>query len=54
MKEWKEYQEKNKDRFLNEMLDFFAFLLSAQKVNTKPICKNALKQVKERLLDAGC
>lgn len=52
-KEWKEYQEKNKDRFLNEMLE----LLRIPSVSAKTEHKNDMRQcaelVKKRLLDAG-
>lgn len=51
--EWKEYQEKNKDRFLNEMLE----LLRIPSVSAKSEHKNDMRQcaelVKKRLLDAG-
>jgi acetylornithine deacetylase/succinyl-diaminopimelate desuccinylase-like protein len=50
---WKEYQEKNKDRFLNEMLE----LLRIPSVSAKSEHKNDMRQcaelVKQRLLDAG-
>jgi acetylornithine deacetylase/succinyl-diaminopimelate desuccinylase-like protein len=51
--EWKDYQEKNKDRFLNEMLE----LLRIPSVSAKSEHKNDMRQcaelVKQRLLDAG-
>src|SRR5687767_11697631 len=51
--EWKEYQEKNKDRFLDEMLE----LLRIPSVSAKSEHKNDMRQcaelVKKRLLDAG-
>jgi acetylornithine deacetylase/succinyl-diaminopimelate desuccinylase-like protein len=51
---WKDYQEKNKDRFLNEMLD----LLRIPSVSAKSEHKNDMQKcaelVKQRLLDAGC
>jgi acetylornithine deacetylase/succinyl-diaminopimelate desuccinylase-like protein len=51
--EWKEYQEKNKDRFLNEMLE----LLRIPSVSAKSEHKNDMRQcaelVKQRMLDAG-
>jgi acetylornithine deacetylase/succinyl-diaminopimelate desuccinylase-like protein len=50
---WKEYQEKNKDRFLNEMLE----LLRIPSVSAKSEHKNDMRKcaelVKQRLLDAG-
>ena len=52
-KEWKEYQEKNKDRFLDEMLE----LLRIPSVSAKSEHKNDMRQcaelVKKRFLDAG-
>src|SRR5687768_9673924 len=51
--EWKEYQEKNKDRFLEEMLE----LLRIPSVSAKSEHKNDMRQcaelVKQRMLDAG-
>ena len=51
--EWKEYQEKNKDRFLDEMLE----LLRIPSVSAKSEHKNDMRQcaelVKKRMLDAG-
>ena len=51
--EWKQYQEKNKDRFLDEMLE----LLRIPSVSAKSEHKNDMRQcaelVKKRLLDAG-
>jgi acetylornithine deacetylase/succinyl-diaminopimelate desuccinylase-like protein len=50
---WKQYQEKNKDRFLNEMLE----LLRIPSVSAKSEHKNDMRRcaelVKQRLLDAG-
>lgn len=52
-KDWKEYQEKNKQRFLDEMLD----LLRIPSVSAKSEHKNDMRLcaelVKQRLLDAG-
>jgi acetylornithine deacetylase/succinyl-diaminopimelate desuccinylase-like protein len=51
--EWKQYQEKNRERFLNEMLE----LLRIPSVSAKSEHKNDMRQcaelVKQRLLDAG-
>ena len=51
--EWKEYQGKNKDRFLDEMLE----LLRIPSVSAKSEHKNDMRQcaelVKKRMLDAG-
>jgi acetylornithine deacetylase/succinyl-diaminopimelate desuccinylase-like protein len=53
MQVWKDYQEKNKDRFLNELLE----LLRIPSVSAKGEHKNDMLQcaeaVKQRLLDAG-
>jgi len=53
MKEWKEYQEKNKDRFLNEMLDLLRVpSISAKSEHKGDMIKSA-EQVKQRLKEAG-
>ena len=53
MKEWKDYQEKNKDRFLNEMLE----LLRIPSVSAKSENKNDMRKcadlVRQRFLDSG-
>ncbi len=50
---WKEYQEKNKERFLNEMLE----LLRIPSISAKSEHKNDMRKcadaVRQRLLDAG-
>lgn len=53
MKEWKEYQEKNKDRFLNEMLDLLRVPSISAKSEHKEDMKKSAEQVKERLKEAG-
>jgi acetylornithine deacetylase/succinyl-diaminopimelate desuccinylase-like protein len=53
MKEWKEYQEKNKDRFLNEMLDLLRVPSISAKSEHKADMKKSAEQVKQRLLEAG-
>lgn len=54
MQVWKDYQEKNKERFLNEMLD----LLRIPSVSAKSEHKNDMQKcadaVHKSLLDAGC
>ncbi len=40
---WKDYQEKNKDRFLNEMLDLLRIPSVSAKSENKEIWKNARK-----------
>jgi len=53
-KAWNEYLEKNKDRFLDEVLD----LLRIPSVSAKTEHKNDMQRcadlVKQRMLDAGC
>ncbi len=54
MQVWKEYQEKNKDRFLSEMLDLLRIpSVSARSEHKEDMVKCA-KLVRQRLLDAGC
>lgn len=53
MQDWKDYQEKNKDRFLEELLDLLRIpSISAKKENKEDmsVCAEA---VKNRLLEAG-
>ena len=51
--EWKEYQEKNKERFLNELLDLLRIpSVSARSEHKNDMVKCA-QAVKQRLLDAG-
>lgn len=53
MQEWKDYQQKNKDRFLNELLDLLRIpSVSARSEHKKDmvVCAEAVKQ---RLLEAG-
>jgi len=53
MQVWKEYQEKNKDRFLNELLDLLRIpSISAKSENKQDMVKCA-EAVKQRLLEAG-
>lgn len=53
MKEWKEYQEQNKDRFLNEMMDLLRIpSVSAQSEHKKDMATCA-EAVKNSLLAAG-
>lgn len=53
MKIWKEYQEKNKDRFLNELLEMLRIpSVSADSRHNNDI-KRCAQMVKERLLEAG-
>lgn len=54
MKEWKEYQEKNKDRFLNEMLELLRIPSVSAKTEHKEDMIKCADLVKQRLKDAGC
>lgn len=51
---WKEYQQKNKERFLNEMLDLLRIPSVSAKSEHKPDMQKCAALVKQRLLDAGC
>jgi len=53
MNSWKEYQEKNKDRFLNEMLDLLKVPSISAKSEHKEDMKKTAELVKQRLLEAG-
>ncbi len=53
MQIWKEYQEKNKDRFLEELLELLRIpSISAKKENKQDLVKCA-EAVRQRLLEAG-
>jgi acetylornithine deacetylase/succinyl-diaminopimelate desuccinylase-like protein len=54
MQAWKDYQEKNKDRFLNEMLDLLRIPSVSAKTEHKPDMLKCAEAVKNRLLEAGC
>ena len=51
---WKDYQDKNQQRFLDEMLE----LLRIPSISAKSECKDDMRKcaelVKQRLLDSGC
>jgi acetylornithine deacetylase/succinyl-diaminopimelate desuccinylase-like protein len=51
---WKNYQEKNKDRFLNEMLDLLRIPSVSARSEHKTDMVRCAELVKQRLLDAGC
>src|SRR6476620_7151099 len=53
MNSWKEYQEKNKVRFLNEMLDLLRVPSISAKSEHKEDMKKTAELVKQRLLEAG-
>ncbi|MEO6453690.1 MAG: peptidase dimerization domain protein, partial [Ginsengibacter sp.] len=53
MQVWKDYQEKNKDRFLEELMDLLRLpSISAKKENKADMIRCA-EAVKNRLLQAG-
>ena len=52
--QWKEYQEKNQDRFLNEMLDLLRIPSVSAKTEHKDDMLKCAEAVKKSLLDAGC
>lgn len=53
MQAWKDYQEKNKERFLNELTDLLRIpSISANSANAADM-KKCAEAVKERLLEAG-
>lgn len=54
MQAWKEYQEKNKDRFLNEMLELLRIPSVSAKTEHKEDMRKCAELVKQRLSDAGC
>lgn len=51
---WKDYQDKNKDRFLKEMLDLLCIPSVSAKSEHKADMKKCAELVKQRMLDAGC
>ena len=51
--EWKDYQEKNKDRFLNEMLELLRIPSVSARSEHKADMRRCAELVKKRLLDAG-
>ena len=53
MEVWKEYQEKNKDRFLNELLDLLRIPSVSAKSENKLDMGKCAEAVKQRLLEAG-
>ena len=54
MQAWKDYQEKNKDRFLNEMLDLLRIPSVSAKSEHKADMQKCAEAVKKSLLAAGC
>jgi acetylornithine deacetylase/succinyl-diaminopimelate desuccinylase-like protein len=53
MQDWKEYQEKNKERFLQELLDLLRIPSVSARSENKPDMIKCADAVKEKLLAAG-
>ena len=53
MQVWKDYQEKNKDRFLDELLELLRIPSISAKTEHKADMLKCAEAVKQRLLDAG-
>src|SRR5215467_4064743 len=53
-KAWTDYLEKNKERFLNEMLDLLRIPSVSAKSEHKSDMQSCAELVKQRLIDAGC
>lgn len=53
MQAWKEYQEKNKERFLNELLEMLRIPSVSANSEHKGDMKKCAEMVKQRLLEAG-
>ncbi len=53
MQVWKDYQEKNKDRFLNELLDLLRIPSISAKSEYKADMIKCAEAVKQRLIEAG-
>ena len=53
MQVWKDYQEKNKDRFLEELLELLRIPSVSAKAEHKPDMMACAEAVKQRLMEAG-
>ncbi|HEX9509544.1 MAG TPA: dipeptidase [Puia sp.] len=53
MQAWKDYQEKNKDRFLDELLELLRIPSVSARSEHKDDMKKCAEAVRQRLLDAG-
>lgn len=53
MQVWKDYQEKNKDRFLEELLDLLRIPSVSAKSEHREDMKRCAEAIKQRLLEAG-
>ena len=54
MQAWKDYHSKNKDRFLNEMLDLLRIPSVSAKSEHKADMQKCAEAVRKSLLDSGC
>lgn len=54
MQAWKDYQEKNKERFLEEMIDLLRIPSVSAKSEHKADMQKCAEAVRKSLLDAGC
>lgn len=53
MSTWKEYQEKNKERFLSELLELLRIPSVSARSEHKPDMLKCAEAVRQRLIDAG-
>jgi acetylornithine deacetylase/succinyl-diaminopimelate desuccinylase-like protein len=53
MQPWKEYQEKNKDRFLSELLELLRIPSVSARSENKPDMQRCAEAVRKSLMDAG-
>ena len=53
MQAWKEYQEKNKDRFLDELLELLRIPSVSANSENKEDMRKCAEKVQQRLLEAG-
>ena len=53
MQVWTDYQEKNKDKFLNELLDLLRIPSVSAKAENKTDMVTCAEAVKQRLIEAG-
>src|SRR5437763_17189241 len=51
---WNDYLEKNKERFLNEMLELLRIPSVSAKSEHKDDMRKCAELVRQRLLDSGC
>jgi acetylornithine deacetylase/succinyl-diaminopimelate desuccinylase-like protein len=52
--DWKDYQDKNKDRFLNEMIELLRIPSVSAKSEHKADMQRCAEAVKKSMIDAGC